>query len=75
MKLIREARETFQGDPDWKGQAVLEVRWENRGEPYREGCTFSMQDGSDHVSVMLLPSELQRMYRVLKKMLGPNADD
>lgn len=73
MRLIREAREIFTAEPDWKGSASFEVHYANMGEPYREGARFVIRDGNDYSSAFLEAHEIKRLHACLSKMLGVEA--
>ena len=51
---------------------VLRVQYDNRGEPYREGCQIQILSGDDRIGthIFLEDDEVRRLRDALSKMLG-----
>lgn len=73
MKLLREARVRFFGEGLLGDRATFELRYDNMGEPYREGATASIECGSKSMAVFLTTQELKDMHDCLGKLLGGSA--
>jgi hypothetical protein len=48
----------------------LTVRYDNRGEPYREGIGFSFSDGETNIDILLLKDEALRLRDLIDKLYG-----
>lgn len=70
MKLVREARVRFFGEGPLSDRATFEVRYDNRGEPYREGATVCIESGSETMSAFLTTQELKDLHACLGQLLG-----
>ncbi len=69
MKVIDKYKQriTFKGEDGDE----LNVEYDNRGEPYRDGAVFRLYDEnySDERSVFLEESELRELKKVIDKLV------
>lgn len=69
MKLIEEKSVTLYGEGSLDDRATLEVRYDNRGEPYRKGISLWLTGpGQHHVGVFLEIHEAQKLAFLIDQL-------
>ena len=68
MNIIKEQSVTFYGEGPLEDRATLEVRYDNRGEPYRKGVSLWLTDARGNVGVFLEVNEAQKLAFVIDQL-------
>ncbi len=64
VKMNMDAAEVFEGEDG----STLSIYYDNKGEPFREGASFDLQQDNQQVRVFLEESETKRLRDVLLKL-------